>query len=165
MGTMMKLPFVIAGAIFLALAACADRGAEQPDDPAVGGAAQPSEVTPTDPSVEDESTEVADMMAAPVCVKEVPPDAICTMDLNACGHASTCNCGDGYVYNAAMGKCTLDLQGVGDATFVEVTDNDCVRPATGVCTRDINACGQPSSCGCDDGYVWNDVAGKCVRDL
>lgn len=104
---------------------------------------------------------------APACVKDVPSGSICTMDINACGKASVCDCGDGYAYNAALGKCLLDLDGVGEASVVQVDDTDCAvsGSASAICTRDINACGQPSNCSCDDGFVWNDVAGKCLKDL
>lgn len=101
------------------------------------------------------------------CVKDTPAATICTMDINACGHASVCNCGDGYTYNASLGKCLLVLDGVSEATIVQVADNECVTSgaSSAICTRDINVCGQPSNCSCEDGFAWNAVAGKCLKDL
>lgn len=159
---MRKLGIVtILGAMALLLGACAPSERSEGENAAAGGQSQsyPQRELP----IEEDEEEAVDMFAAPVCVKEVPPDAICTMDINACGHASICNCGDGYVYDAALGKCMLDIEGVGEATFVEVADDECVRPATDACTRDINACGQPSRCSCDEGFAWNSVVGMCLR--
>lgn len=129
--------------------------------------ADTTESSPESAAAADEpaDTEPTDMFAAPECVIDPAPDAVCTMDVNPCGHASICNCPGGYDYDAALGKCVLETDGVADATFVPVDDSECVKPATGECTRDINACGQPSSCGCEEGFVWNSAIGMCVRDL
>ena len=35
----------------------------------------------------------------------LPPDNICTMDLNVCGKASICLCPGGFDYSAANGMC------------------------------------------------------------
>lgn len=43
-----------------------------------------------------------------VCVLE--PAGICTTDLNLCGHASLCQCPDGYTYSAALGQCLKTLR-------------------------------------------------------
>lgn len=99
------------------------------------------------------------------CVKDVPADSICTMDLNQCGHSGNCSCGPGYEYSPAMGKCLLVLDGASGAMSVAVADDACVKAPAGACTRDINACGQPSTCQCEEGFAWNDVAGKCLKGL
>lgn len=99
------------------------------------------------------------------CVVDLPEDAICTLDFNECGFGSVCSCGDGYDYNAALGKCVLRIQGLSSATPTRVSPTACVRPGTDLCTRDINVCGQPSTCSCDEGFIWNSVVGACVRTL
>lgn len=119
----------------------------------------------TEAAVDAVEAVIADMGAAPACVTPKPPNAVCTMDINACGFSSSCACEEGYAYNAALGQCLLVLEGVRAATPVSVADSDCAKAPTGVCTRDINACGQPSRCGCDEGFAWNSVAGKCLKAL
>ena len=99
------------------------------------------------------------------CVIDVPEDAVCTGDLNACGFGSVCGCPEGYGYNAALGKCVMDLAGVISATPAQLYETSCVRKPAGICTRDINMCGQPSSCACEEGFQWNDVAGMCIKVL
>jgi hypothetical protein len=37
------------------------------------------------------------------------PSGICTTDINLCGHASICQCPNGYVYYAALGQCLQTL--------------------------------------------------------
>lgn len=105
--------------------------------------------------------------APPACVAPVPEGAVCTKDINVCGHASTCGCDAGYSYNAAIGQCVLDIQSVSEATKTDIPNDSCVTdpPPDAICTRDINACGLPSHCTCQDGFAWNDVAGKCVKTL
>ncbi|MBI1366582.1 MAG: hypothetical protein GC153_11590 [Alphaproteobacteria bacterium] len=100
------------------------------------------------------------------CVKDVPESAVCTMDVNSCGHAGSCECDAGYVYNASIGMCVLDLANVkGQSTKTPVGENDCIRPTKGACTKDINACGHPTRCDCEEGYDWDAAAGECVRRL
>jgi len=41
------------------------------------------------------------------CVLE--PTDICTTDINLCGHASICQCPNGYAYSAALGQCLQTL--------------------------------------------------------
>lgn len=151
------------GALALALAACGQRAETTEEAVPAAVAAVEEAVEEVEEAVEEAVEELAEAPLA--CVKDVPSGSICLMDINACGFSSGCNCGDGYVYNAALGKCLLVLDGVSQATPTPVEDTDCARPTTGICTRDINACGQPSNCRCDDGFVWSDVAGKCLRDL
>lgn len=150
----MKLIAAVAGGLALALSACGQNTETTP-----------AAVAAVEEVVEEVVEEPAPAEAPLACVKDVPSGSICTMDINVCGKASICNCGDGYVYNAALGKCLLVLDGVGQATATPVEDTDCAVAPAGICTRDINACGQPSRCNCDDGFVWNDVAGKCLKDL
>jgi hypothetical protein len=156
--------FVIAGAAALLAAGCTKGSGSEAADRAQAdeqNAGAMGEVNA------DDSIDAApiDMFAAPECVINPPPEAICTEDINPCGQASICGCQDGYSYNSALGKCVLEIDGVSEATFVPVKHGECVKPATGACTRDINACGQPSSCSCEDGFVWNSAVGMCVRDL
>lgn len=156
--------FVIAGAAALLAAGCTKSSGDEAADRAQAdeqNAAAMGEVNAED-SID--ATPI-DMFAAPECVIDPPPEAVCTMDINPCGQASVCGCQDGYAYNSALGKCVLEIDGVSEATFVPVEHGECVKPATGACTRDINACGQPSSCSCEDGFVWNSAVGMCVRDL
>lgn len=164
---MKKLMLITAaGVAALWMAGCERNDSGEPPNGAETEAAAETLAGGSETAAEDaEDTEHVDMFAAPECVIDPPPDAVCTMDVNACGQASVCGCPDGYSYDAALGKCLLNLEGVSEATFVSVDDSECVRPATDACTRDINACGQPSSCSCDEGFVWNDVVGKCLRDL
>lgn len=155
---------MIAGAAALLAAGCTQREGGQSADQAqtkVQGAGAMNEAGTDDAT----DAEPVDLFAAPECVIDPPPDAVCTMDVNPCGQASICGCQDGYAYNAALGKCVLEIEGVSEATFIPVDHGECVKPATGACTRDINACGQPSSCSCDDGFVWNSAVGMCIRDL
>lgn len=155
--------FAVIGAIAL-VAACADKSAEPTD-----GAAATNDTAAADASIDAQpetpldgaATETASGPLA--CVKDIPQDAICTMDLNQCGHSGSCNCGPGYIYNASMGKCLLIMDGVAEATKSDIADDECTKAATGACTRDINVCGQPSSCQCEEGFAWNAVAGKCVK--
>lgn len=151
---------VAAGALALGAAGCTKRPAEAASAPPPESEAQAAAA-----SAPQEAELAAPAPRAPPCVKALPEDAVCSMDLNICGHASMCDCGPGYVYDRAMGMCVLDLEGVASPARAAVIDDDCVRPASGACTRDVNACGQPSQCQCDEGYAWNAVAGKCVRDL
>lgn len=37
------------------------------------------------------------------------PEGICTRDINACGHASICQCPDGTTYSPVVGKCLVDI--------------------------------------------------------
>lgn len=158
---------------FLALAGAAMLWAsgcnENPDSGAANGAGTgapgASESAEETGEADSAGADTTDMFAAPECLIDPPPEAVCTTDVNSCGQASLCGCPGGYAYDAALGGCVLDIDGVGEATFVEVDDGACVRPASGACTRDVNACGQPSSCGCEDGFVWNSAVGKCLRDL
>ncbi|MBB5518681.1 hypothetical protein [Amphiplicatus metriothermophilus] len=161
----MKTRIILAGigALALGLAACGERAPEE---------TVPAEEETAPP--EDDGTAGADAMramgeaspAALACVKDPSPESICTMDINACGFSSVCQCGEGYVYDAALGKCLLDLEGFqGEAVRVAVDETDCAQAAAGACTRDINACGHPSRCDCPDGFVWNAVAGLCLRDM
>ena len=163
----MKLTLIAATAgAFALLLACSPKTDETTS-------AAPAETTAEEMAPAEEAAPAAEGLMdqaaaeAPACVKDVPSGSICTMDINACGKASVCDCGDGYTYNAALGRCLLDLDGVGEATVVQVDDTDCAvsGSASAICTRDINACGQPSNCSCDEGFVWNDVAGKCLKDL
>lgn len=156
--------WVIAGAAMLSAAGCTQGGGEQSADRAQTNEQRVGAMN--EAGIDDATdAEPVDLFAAPECVIDPPPDAVCTMDINPCGQASICGCQDGYAYNAALGKCVLEIEGVSDATFVPVDHGECVKPATGACTRDINACGQPSSCSCDDGFIWNSAVGMCVRDL
>lgn len=155
---------VVAGAAALLAAGCSQSDNEQSANRTQAnepGVSAMSEVA----ADEEVDAEPVDLFAAPECVIDPPPDAVCTMDVNPCGQASICGCPDGYAYNPALGKCVLSTEGVSEATFVPVDHGECVKPATGACTRDINACGQPSSCSCDEGFVWNSAVGMCVRDL
>ncbi|MEE2692642.1 MAG: hypothetical protein VX640_13990 [Pseudomonadota bacterium] len=166
----LRLIAAAAGAMALLVAACGQKTEEAaPAAIEATEEAAPADETGTSPAAEQEAAADATQTASapPACVMDVPSGAICTMDINACGHASVCNCGEGYAYNAALGKCLLMLDGVGEATVVQVDDNECVASASVAsrCTRDINACGQPSNCSCDEGFVWNDVVGKCLKDL
>ncbi len=164
----MKLKLIAATAgAFALLFACSPK-TEDTTSAASAESTATEEAVAEAPAVADEPMdEVATADAAPACVKDVPSGSICLMDINACGFSSGCDCGDGYTYNAALGKCLLDLDGVGEASVVQVEDTQCVMSAAASarCTRDINACGQPSNCSCDEGFVWNDVAGKCLKDL
>ena len=162
----MKLKLIAATAgAFALLFACSPK-TEDTTSAASAESTATEEAVAEAPAVAD-GDEVATADAAPACVKDVPSGSICLMDINACGFSSGCDCGDGYTYNAALGKCLLDLDGVGEASVVQVEDTQCVMSAAASarCTRDINACGQPSNCSCDEGFVWNDVAGKCLKDL
>jgi hypothetical protein len=149
--------FAFIGA-FALIAGCANEADEVQGEEAVTSEASGAAAT-ADPDAELAGA----AEGALACVKDVPADAICTMDLNQCGHSGSCNCGPGYIYNASMGKCLLIMDGVGEATRPDVADDDCVKAATGICTKDINVCGQPSSCQCEDGFAWNATAGKCVK--
>lgn len=158
------------GVLALGVAACGERAPE--GDETERDAATEEEAAPAAAESAAEASLAGEAMgeaspAALACVKDLPPDAICTMDINICGNASGCNCGDGHVYNAALGKCLLDLDsfGGGEAVRVAVDESDCAKAATGACTRDINVCGHPSRCACPEGFVWNSVAGMCLRDL
>lgn len=139
---------------------CAKQAAE-----AGAAATAPSDGAGMAASEVDEPNLAAVQVEKPACVKPAPENAVCTMDINICGHASMCDCGSGYVYDRAMGLCVLIIEGVGAAEPAALSDDDCVKPSTGKCTRDINACGQPSRCQCEDGYEWNAVAGKCIKVL
>ncbi|MEQ8936633.1 MAG: hypothetical protein RIE56_12665, partial [Amphiplicatus sp.] len=162
----LKLIAATAGAFALLLAACGQKTEDATSAAPAETAAE--EAMPAMGEAQPPMEEAADATAdAPACVKDVPSGSICLMDINACGFSSGCDCGEGYTYNAALGKCLLDLDGVGEASVVQVEDTQCAMSAAASsrCTRDINACGQPSNCSCEDGFVWNDVAGKCLKDL
>jgi hypothetical protein len=165
----MRLVAALAGALALALSACAKKTEEPADaapaaeEPSAMEEAAPAEEPATEPMAEE--APAADMRQAAACVIDVPPETVCTADENACGKSSLCDCPAGYSYNPALGQCLLNLEGVGAATPVSLGDSDCAKAPAGVCTRDINVCGQPSTCACDEGFAWNDVAGKCLKDL
>jgi len=162
----MTIVATVAGAFALALAACSQPAtdAAPADSNAAGTSEETTLETETPPA--DAAPEPVVVEAA-ACVKPVPSGAICTMDINACGKASVCDCGEGYSYNAALGMCLLSPEGVSEASIVQVEDSDCASgaAASSICTRDINVCGQPSTCSCEDGFVWNAIAGKCLKDL
>jgi hypothetical protein len=149
------------------IGACAEKQSSEPESDAASGAEATTTETGSTESYPQKELPLEGAPAAPpgplACVKDMPPDAICTMDLNQCGHSGSCNCGPGYIYNASMGKCLLIMDGVAEAVKPDVADDDCVKAATGSCTKDINVCGQPSTCKCEDGFQWNAVAGKCVK--
>ena len=158
----MRFPLIAVCAVAM-LAACAkkaDEAVPASDTPTVAEAESVNE-TPSESSYPHPALPLEG--GGLPCVKEVPSDSICTMDLNQCGHSGSCNCGEGYQYNAAMGKCLLVLDGVSEASKVDVADDECVKAPAAACTRDINVCGQPSNCQCDEGFMWNDVAGKCLK--
>lgn len=161
--------FAVIGAIAL-VAACADKSAEPADGAAATNETAAADAEAPDASGNDAQQETpldgaaTETASGPLaCVKDIPQDAICTMDLNQCGHSGSCNCGPGYIYNASIGKCLLIMDGIAQATKADLADDDCTKAATGACTRDINVCGQPSSCQCEEGFAWNAVAGKCVK--
>ncbi|MEQ8178955.1 MAG: hypothetical protein RIC52_07315 [Amphiplicatus sp.] len=162
----MKLKLIAATAgAFALLLACSPK-TEDTTSAAPAGSTATEEAVADAPAVAEGLMDQA-ATETPACVKDVPSGSICLMDINACGFSSGCDCGDGYTYNAALGKCLLDLNGVGEASVVQTEDTQCVMSAAASarCTRDINACGQPSNCSCEDGFMWNDVAGKCLKDL
>lgn len=166
----LKLIAAVAGAAALALCACAKK-TEEPAEAAPAAAEEPSATDETAPAAEpamepmSEEAPAADARQAAACVIDVPPETVCTADVNACGKSSLCDCPAGYAYNAALGQCLLNIDGVGVATPVSLADSDCAKAPADLCTRDINVCGQPSNCGCDEGFAWNAVAGKCLKDL
>jgi hypothetical protein len=153
-------------AILATLAGCTQKKAEDAEAPDAGAPPAGETVAEESTAANETSYPQPDLPVADdtiLCVIDVPADAICTMDLNQCGHSSTCNCGPGYSYNASMGKCLLVLaEGVVGAR-VDLADDQCAKAPAGVCTRDINQCGHPSSCQCDEGFAWNDIAGKCLK--
>ncbi len=153
---------------FALIAACADKSAEPAGDasPAASSDTAAMDAASSGDSNVQQETPLDGATAASgplACVKDVPADAICTMDLNQCGHSGSCNCGPGYIYNASLGKCLLIMDGVSEAVKADLADDDCTKTAVGACTKDINVCGQPSACQCDEGFAWNAVAGKCVK--
>ncbi len=100
------------------------------------------------------------------------PTGICTKDINACGHASACQCPAGYTYDAAAGQCLLNLAGGASESGssparkqITTSASKCVVPPTGVCTDDINQCGNPSVCQCAKGFHYSPALGSCLKDL
>ncbi|GAB4520437.1 MAG: hypothetical protein Kow00133_06920 [Amphiplicatus sp.] len=157
------------GALALSVAACGERAPESGETESAAPTAE--EAAPAAAETAAQAPLAGEAMgeaspAALACVKDAPPESVCTMDVNACGFSSVCQCGEGYVYDAALGECLLDLEGFeGEAVRAVVDETDCAKAAVGACTRDINACGHPSRCDCPEGFVWNAVAGMCLRDL
>ncbi len=97
----------------------------------------------------------------------IGPPGICTMDLNPCGHPSSCQCPVGYAYHPAAGKCLLQLPTDRSAVHVHMDADHCVRepPDDAICTKDINDCGNATHCDCDEGFTWNPAADKCLGNL
>ncbi len=56
------------------------------------------------------STETAafDGESIPQCA--LPPEGMCTRDINQCGNPSHCDCPAGYAYSPAAGECLLELR-------------------------------------------------------
>ncbi len=162
----MRITYV--AAFVLLLAACGEQQTAGSTDTDIGETA--IQTADSEPSVEPRivpgPADSAEPVAKPpACVQDVPPDSICTMDINVCGNASVCGCPKRYSYDPAIGKCLLDISGHGAATPVRLDDSECAKAPASMCTRDINVCGQPSNCRCEDGFIWSAVAGKCLRDL
>lgn len=146
------------------LSACAPKTGEDPaaDAGAQAGGAIAEESTAANETSYPQPDLPVQYDGAP-CVKDVPAGSVCTMDLNQCGHSGNCNCGEGYAYNASMGKCLLVLGEGVHAARADVADDSCVKAPAAACTRDINQCGHPSSCQCAEGFAWNAIAGKCLK--
>lgn len=95
-------------------------------------------------------------------VVEVGPAAICTSDINICGHSSVCGCDEGYSYSGSVGLCLIDDVFAATAPGITVEVQACARQPDGICTRDINPAGHPSMCTCDDGETYSPVTGLCM---
>ena len=64
--------------------------------------------TPADEAAPQPSSSMEPVASDAGCVLE--PTDICTTDINLCGHASICQCPNGYAYSAALGQCLQTLE-------------------------------------------------------
>lgn len=104
---------------------------------------------------------------------ELQTSGVCTRDLNACQHASLCECPAGYTYSSATGSCLFNFCATADEAALQLSsslepaasDSACVLEPIGICTTDSNLCGHASICQCPDSYTYSAALGRCLKNL